>query len=304
MGHDVLIVGTGPAGLAAGAYAGRSGMDVLFFEEESIGGELVNRHTVRSYPGFPDGVPGTELRSKMVEAVEAYDPDVELASVERVEPGDPHEVHTADDVFRGDVVVLATGGSEARLGVPGEAEYEGRGIFYCATCDGPLYQGERIAVVGGGDHAIIDAVFLTEYASEVLLFEAGPDLTADATLAEEARSHEGLDVRTNSRVTEVLGEDGVVTGVRVVDEETGEEETVEVGGFNPNVGVTPNSDVVSDVVSLADDGSVAVDQKMETDVPGIYAVGDVRQDSAHEIAAAVGDGVTAIQAAKRSVLSD
>ncbi|WP_049986112.1 NAD(P)/FAD-dependent oxidoreductase [Halobellus rufus] len=299
MAHDVIIIGTGPAGLAAGAYAGRSGLDTLFFEDESIGGELVNRHEIRSYPGFPDGVSGTELRSKMVEEAEKYDPDVNLERVQRIEPGDPHAVLTESGAYEATAVIVATGSSDGHLGVPGEEEYAGRGVFYCATCDGPLYREERIAVVGGGNHAVIDAVFLTEYASEVLLIDGESELAADETLVEEAREHDDVEILNGATVAEVLGADGLVTGVRV--ERGGGEETIELGGVNVNVGSRPNSSFLDDTVALDDEGHVAVDHRMETDVAGVFAAGDVRQGSPLEIAAAVGDGVTAIEAAKRHV---
>jgi len=301
MPHDVIIIGTGPAGLAAGAYAGRGGLDTLFFEDESIGGELVNRHEIRGYPGFPDGVSGTELRSKMVDEAEKYDPDVTLERVERVEPGEPHTVVTESGEYESAAVIVATGSSDGHLDVPGEEEYAGRGIFYCATCDGPLYRDERIAVVGGGNHAAIDAVFLTEYASEVLLVAPGDELAADETLAEEARAHEDVEIRTGTTVTEVLGEDGLVTGIRVESDDG--EETIELGGVNVNTGYRANSAFLEGTVSLDEDGRVVVGPAMETDVEGIFAAGDVRQGSPMEIAAAVGDGVTAIEAAKRYVAS-
>jgi len=303
MVHDVIIIGSGPAGLAAGSYAGRSGLDTLFFEDESIGGELVNRHEIRSYPGFPDGISGTELRSKMVTEAEKYDPEVHLERVEAVDPGDPHTVLTESGEHEAAAVIVATGSSEGRLNVPGEETYEGRGIFYCATCDGPLYRDERIAVVGGGNHAVIDAVFLTEYATEVLLLAEEPELAADATLGEEARSHDDVTVMAGTAVTEVLGSDGLVTGVRVEDRESGSTETIELGGVNVNTGSTPNTGFLDGTVELEDDGHVVVDPTMETDVEGVFAAGDVRQGSPHEIAAAVGDGVTAIEAAKECVAS-
>jgi thioredoxin reductase (NADPH) len=299
--HDLIIVGTGPAGLTAGAYAGRSGLDVLFFERESIGGDLVNRHEIRSYPGFPDGVSGTELRSKMVEAAEAYDPEVELDTVEQIDPGAdgaPHVLHTEGGEYEAHAVILSPGGTDQRLGVPGEETYEGRGIFHCATCDGPLYRDERIAVVGGRNHAVIDAVFLTEYASEVVVLDSEPELDADATIVAEAESHPDVEIHTETTVTEFVGEDGLLEGVAVERGASGETETLDVGGVNVNVGSVPNTDFLEGTLDLDTEGRIVVDNRMETTVPGIYAAGDARQGSPHEIAAAVGDGTTAIMAAK------
>ncbi|MBP2249989.1 thioredoxin reductase (NADPH) [Halarchaeum solikamskense] len=300
MVHDVLIIGTGPAGLAAGTYAGRAALDTLFFEAESIGGELVNRHEVESFPGFPGGVAGTDLRARLVEQVEQYEVDVELEAVEAVEPGDgddPHVVRAGGEAHEAETVIVATGSHSERLGVDGEEEYEGRGIFHCATCDGPLYRGERIAVVGGGNHAAIDAVFLTDYASEVLLLTPDAELSADAAFRDRVAEADGLTVRTDVAVTEVLGSDGVVDGLAVVDAE-GEPETIEIGGLNVNVGSVPNTEFLDGAVALDDEGAVVVGPDMESSVEGIFAAGDVRQDSVFEIGAGVGDGITAVESAK------
>ncbi|MDJ1434387.1 FAD-dependent oxidoreductase [Halostagnicola sp. A-GB9-2] len=301
MVYDVAIIGTGPAGLSAGAYAGRRGYEVLFFEDESIGGELVNRHEIRSYPGFPDGIAGTELRSRLVNTAESYEPDVEMDAVERIDPGRPHELHTEHGQFQAAAVVIATGSSPERLEVAGESDYWGRGVFDCATCDGPLYAGERIAVVGGRNHAVIDALFLTNHASEVLLVEAAEALTADESLAADARANDQLEVLTGTSVTEIRGEDGVVSSIRLRDHETDETRTEPVGGLNVNVGAVPNTSFLDETVELDDDGSVIVGPDMETSVEGIYAAGDVRRDSPLEVAAAVGDGVTAVRSARSHV---
>lgn len=297
MVYDIAIIGTGPAGLSAGAYAGRRGYDTVFFEDESIGGELVNRHEIQSYPGFPDGIAGTELRSRLVNTVEAYDPDVEMVAVEDVDPGAPHELHTQNGTFRASAVVVATGSSPKRLGVPGESDYWGRGVFDCATCDGPLYAGERIAVIGGRNHAVIDALFLTNHASEVLLVERAEELTADESLAADARADQQIEVLTGTSVTEIRGDDGVVTSIQLRDRESDETRIESVGGLNVNVGAVPNVSFLEDTVEL-DDGGVIVGPDMETSVEGIYAAGDVRTDSPLEVAAAVGDGVTAVRSAR------
>ena len=304
MVYDIAIVGTGPAGLSAGAYAGRRGYDTLFIEDESIGGQLVNRHEIRSYPGFPDGIAGTEFRSRLVNTAEAYEPDVEMAAVEGIEPSTPHELHTQHDQFDAKAVILASGSSPKRLGVPGETDYWGRGVFDCATCDGPLYAGERIAVVGGRNHAVIDALFLTDHASEVLLIEEATQLTADESLAADARANQNLEIHTETTVTGIRGDDGVVTAIWMHDHETDDERTVPVGGVNVNVGAVPNTAFLEGTVDLDDDGSVIVGANMETSVEGIYAAGDVRTESPLEVAAAVGDGVTAVKSARNRIEMD
>ena len=301
--HDVIIIGSGPAGLAAGLYAGRRDLDTLFLEKESIGGELVNRERIRNYPGFPDGVSGTDFRQSLLESVDAYDPEVTLTEVEAVEPGDPHVVRTTGGEYEGKAVIVATGGADAKLGVPGEAEYEGMGVFYCAKCDGPLYRDEVVAVVGGGNNAVTDALLLTDFAERVELFEAAEQLPADVHLREEVEADPDIDVTTGTSVTEVLGEDGVLTGLRVEDASTGEERVVDVGGLYVHVGVDPNTDFLPEAVERAEGGSLVVDARMETSVEGIFGAGDVRQGSPYQVSAAVGDGVTAIHAAIEHVES-
>ncbi|MFB6353323.1 MAG: NAD(P)/FAD-dependent oxidoreductase [Halobacteriales archaeon] len=296
--HDVIIVGTGPAGLTAGLYAGRRGYDTLFLEKESIGGELVNRERIRHYPGFPDGVAGTEFRSALVEAVEAYDPDVTLAAVTGLEPGTPHAVQTEDGAHEARAVIVATGGEPAALGIPGEDEYDGMGVFHCAKCDGPLYRDDTVAVVGGGNNAVTDALLLTEFAEQVHVYEPGAELPADRHLREEVEANPAIDVTTGTAVTEVLGDDGVLTGLRVEDVDSGEQRVVEADGLYVHVGIDPNTEFLADTVSLADDDSVVVDVRLESDVEGVYAAGDVRQHSPQQVAAAVGDGVVAMASAR------
>lgn len=304
VGHvtrDVIIAGTGPAGLAAGIYAGRAGLDTLFFEKESIGGELVNRDEIRSYPGFPDGVSGTDFRSSVIAELDEYDSEVRLAEIRAVEPGDPVEVVTDEEVYEGKALILATGSRSRPLDVPGEEEFDGRGVFYCAKCDGPLYHGETVAVAGGGNKAMIDAIGLSEFASEIVIVVDGPSLSADEHLREEVEALSNVEVVPNSRIVEIVGEDGAMDSLRVTDSRDGTERELAADGLFVHVGSEPNTEFLDGVVPTGEDGRVLVNERMETEVAGIYAAGDVRQGSPLEIASAVGDGVTAITWAKRYI---
>lgn len=304
MTKDVIIVGTGPAGLTAGQYTARRGLDTLLLEKESIGGELVNRHQIDTYPGFPDGIAGTELRSKLMAELEKYDPVVELAGVEEIDPGDPgepHVVRTARTEYRAESVILATGGSYAPLDVPGAEEYAGRGVFHCAQCDGPLYRDDDIAVIGGSAHALTDALFLTEFAASVTVITREEALAAGDRFRSEVDANPDVEVLCNTEVTAVDGDDGVADTLELVDAISGDEHRMAVGGLYVCVGRDPNTGFLDGIVSLTDDGSVAVDLDLMTDVGGIFATGDMRQGSGREVAAAVGDGAVAARAAARYV---
>lgn len=302
--YDVIIIGAGPAGLAAAQHAHRYGLETLLLEKENIGGELINRHDLENYPGFPDGISGTDLRAKLVDELEAYDPEVKLAAVEEIEPGPPHAVRTGSSDYRARTVILATGGRHGDLGVPGEDRYDGRGIFYCAQCDGPLYRDEEIAVVGSDTHAVTDALFLTEYASSVTIVTRDDRLAVGEHLRADVESNPDLEVLYDTEVTAVEGEDHLLEALELVDGATGEERTLAVGGLYVCTGIEPNTEFLEGVVSLTDDGAVAVDSALMTDVDGIFAAGDVRQHAGREVAASVGDGVTAANSAARYVDRD
>jgi len=298
MTFDLIIIGSGPAGLTAGMYAGRNGYSAVVLESESVGGELVNRDHVDDYPGFPDGIAGTDLRRRLVKQARAYDIDIRLATVEAVSSPSPFEVETRDAALVGETVVVATGGRPEPLGVPGESTFVGRGVFDCAKCDGPLYADERIAVVGGGDRALVDALYLSDVANEVFVIDSEPELSAAAVYRERVASDPAITVYRNAKVTAL---DGDETLQRVTMEREGGERTdLEVAGITAKTRVVPHTEFLEDAL-LNDRGKVVVDEGLKTDVTGLYAAGDVRRGSGHKIASAVGDGAT-VFASMRSFL--
>jgi thioredoxin reductase (NADPH) len=296
MVYDILVVGSGPAGLATGIDAGRRGLEVMLFEKESIGGELVNRHTIE-IPGMPEAS-GSELRSTMVEQLRENDVSITLTAVEAIRDGDPFEVVTTDGEYRGHAVVIAGGGQPVRLDVPGAEEYSGRGVFYCAMCDGPLYADDVVAVSGSDDWALTDALFLTEHASKVVVIEEGKRLTASESLRERVASHPGIDIETRTGIRSLNGDD-VLRQIELVDTEDGTERTESVGGLYVQHGIEPDSSYLTDVVSRTESGEIVVDSALETDTPGLFAAGDIRQSSPRTVSAAIGDGMTACQSATR-----
>ncbi|MFC6719843.1 NAD(P)/FAD-dependent oxidoreductase [Natrialbaceae archaeon GCM10025810] len=296
---DVLVVGAGPAGLSTGLSANRTGLETTVLEAESVGGELVNRNTIENLPGHLP-VSGTELRSTLVEQFRAAGGLITLGTVERIHDGDPFLVTTTGGEYRSRSVVLATGGRPSPLGIPGEETYTGRGVFHCATCDGPLYVGETVAVAGSSDWAATDALFLTNHVDHVVLIESGDRLDAGDALRDRLTDHSAVDVRTQTEITEIQGEE-VLERLRLVDRDDGREYVESVGGLYVQQGIEPATDAFSDIVSLNDRGEVVVEAGLETDTSGIFAAGDVRQSSPRTVAAAIGDGVTAAHSAASHV---
>jgi thioredoxin reductase (NADPH) len=302
MVYDVVVVGAGPAGLATGLAAGRRGLDVLLFERGSIGGELVNRHAIDDFPGDP-GVSGPELRSRLVEQLETHEVPIAGTTVEAVHDEDPFRVVTADGEFHGRAVVAAGGGEPTPLDVPGAETYRGRGVFYCATCDGPLYADGTVAVAGSDDWALTDALFLADHASRVVVLAAGDRPSAVQSLRDRVAADPTIEVETRTEVRSVDGDD-VLRTLDLVDTESGSERTRAVDGLYVQQGIDLEAGYLPDCVGRTDRDAVAVGPGLETDVDGLFAAGDLRQSSPRTVAAALGDGVTVCRSASRHIESN
>ena len=290
--YEVVIIGGGPAGLTAGLYTSRAGLKSLLIERGIFGGQIVNARQVDNYPGFPEGISGFELASLMHEQATKYGLETINASVTAIKRGGNYSVITAEGNFEAEAVIIAAGSEYRKLGVPGEEELIGRGVSYCATCDGFLFRDQDVAVVGGGDTAITDALELSEHASKVYIIHRRDQLRAGQVLKQKALARPKLEPVWNTVVEEIIG-DNKVSGLSLRNVKTGEITKLEVAGVFVAIGLEPNSQCFADIVELDETGLIKTDELMATSAPGIFAVGDVRKNSPRQVAGAVGDGAAA-----------
>jgi thioredoxin reductase (NADPH) len=295
---DAVIIGGGPAGLTAGLYLCRGGWRTLLIEKEVVGGYIMNIELIENYPGFPDGVVGSQLGMEMKNQAEKYGLQTERNEVIMLQltTGDKM-VSCANGIVYATPAVVITGGSVSKkLGVPGESKLSGSGVFYCAFCDGGQYADQVVAVCGGGDSGLSGALYLAKIASKVIIIEAMPELTATAVLRDRIKENPKIEVRCGTRVNAILGEKSV-EGIEI--EEKGKKSQLKVDGVLVHVGLDPITDYLEGVVPLDKQGRVTVNERMEAEVPGIFAAGDIRSDSPGQVATAVGDGATAAVSAQR-----
>jgi thioredoxin reductase (NADPH) len=290
--YEVIIIGGGPAGLTTGLYTSRAGLKTLLIERGIFGGQIVNARQVDNYPGFPEGISGFELASLMHEQAIKYGLETINATVTAIKPGGNYSIVTNDGNFEAEAVIIAAGSEYRKLEVPGEEELLGRGVSYCATCDGFLFRDLDVAVVGGGDTAITDALELSEHASKVYIIHRRDQLRAGQVLQQQALALPKLEPVWNTVVEEVIGENKVI-GLIIRNVKTGEITKLEVAGVFVAIGFEPNSQSFADVVELDETGLVKTNELMATSAPGIFAVGDIRKNSPRQVAGAVGDGATA-----------
>jgi len=299
--ENLIIIGSGPAGWTAGIYAGRAQLLPLLITGSAPGGQMALTSEIENYPGFPKGTSGQELNQLMQQQAERFDTRVQIDEVTAVELSThPFKVTTYGDEYEAQALVIATGTSPRKLGVPGEAEFAGRGVSYCATCDGFFYQDRQVVVVGGGDSALEEALFLTKFASQVYVVHHRNRLRAEKVFQERAFRNEKIEFVWDSVVTEILG-DGKVTGVRLQNVKTEEESTLETDGVFVYVGAIPNTGFLEGQLELDDRGYVVTDRQGHTSVPGVFAAGDVQERVLKQVATAVGSGAMAAMEAEKFI---
>ena len=295
--YDVLIVGGGLAGMTAGMYAARYGLRTGIVERMMGGASIINIEKIENFPGFPEGISGAELAPALQEQAMNAGADFIMGETVKITKDGEYRVVSSDaGDIRAKAVIIAAGSTLRQLGIPGEEEFFGRGVSQCATCDGPLYMNQVVAVVGGGDSAADEAVTLTEYAERVLLIHRRDQLRAQQALIDRVGENRKIEVVWNTVIEEVLGS-GTVSGVRLRNTVTNMENAIELTGLFVYVGLEPNSGIVEGLLKTDNAGHIPVNVSMETDVPGVYAVGDLRQNSSSQLVSAAGDGATAAVAA-------
>lgn len=294
--YDTIILGAGPGGMTAATYASRANLSVLMIDRGIYGGQMNNTAEVENYPGF-NSILGPDLSEKMYQSSTQFGAEYAFGTVLHVQAQDDGSwrVVTDMDEYTTNSIIVATGSDYKKLAVPGEDDYSGRGVSYCAVCDGAFFRGQHVIVVGGGDSAVEEATYLAGLADKVTVFHRRDKLRAQQILQERAFANDKIEFVWNTEVEEILGDDKKVTGVRVRNNVTDEVYTVDAAGVFIYVGVLPVSDVVADLGITNERGWIETNERMETALPGIYALGDVREKELRQITTAVGDAAIAGQ---------
>ncbi|MFC2001102.1 thioredoxin-disulfide reductase [Chloroflexota bacterium] len=291
--YDVVIIGGGPAGLAAGLYTSRARLSSLLIEKIAAGGSIVNAGWVENYPGFPQGISGIDLADTMKEQATKYGLEILLAEVTGLElRGESKVVKSNDGNIVAKAVIIAGGSERNKLGVPGEDEYTGRGVAYCAVCDAAFFRDKPVAVVGGGNAAINEALHLSRFASKVVVIHRRQELRATRIVQEKVFAEPKIEFLWNTVVEAIEGET-VVGRLRLHNVSTGEKSTLDISGIFVATGSRPNTDYLQGILSLDTTGAIIADENMETEIPGILVAGDIRSGSIRQVVAAAGDGATA-----------
>ena len=291
--YDIIVIGGGPAGLTAALYARRQNKSVLVLEKNSFGGQTVYSPKIENYPGFKE-MSGVEFSDKLVDQVLDQGAELEMEQVIKVvDNGATKTVVTEDNTFEAKSVIIATGAKHRMLGLVGEEDYVGNGISFCAVCDGAFYNGKEVAVIGGGNSALQEALLLSQNCKKVNVIQNLAFLTGEQKLIDSISAKDNVSVTLNTVVTAISGVDGALTGLVLKSTETGEETTINVDGVFVAIGLVPDNDCVKDIIALDDRGYVPADESTVTTVNGIFVAGDCRSKTIRQIATAISDGATA-----------
>jgi len=297
--HDLIIVGAGPAGLTAAIYAGRAAIKPLILSGTMPGGQIASTNLVENFPGFPEGVNGFELAMSFQQQAEHFGAELVMEAATEIDLSSrPFTVKTHSQTYTGRAVILATGAFPRRLGIPGEREFFGKGVSTCATCDGFLYKGKTTVVIGGGDSAIDEGLFLTRFADKVVVVHRRDELRASKQLQERAFAEPKMQFVWDSVATEILG-DEIVSGVRVRNVKTDEQTVLDADGVFVYVGLIPATKLVAGQIKLDPAGYIVTDAHQRTNIPGVFAAGDVQNPEFRQCVVAAGDGATAAIQAER-----
>lgn len=302
--YDIVIIGAGPAGLTAGLYAARAGMKTLIVEKDVVGGQIALTLNVDNYPGVDKTPSGPDITSVMLNQAIEFGAEKLSAEVKELDlSSEIKKIKTEKEIIEARSVILAMGANPRKLGIPGEAEFTGKGVAYCATCDGPFYSGLEVYVIGGGDAALEEAIFLTKFARKVTIIYRGPKMRAAKSIQDKVFAHDKIEVILNSEIKEIEGDVGV-TKMKMINKQTGETTYIEPTGGDSDFGVfifvgyVPNTSLVEDQLDL-EQGYIFADEDMKTSIDGVFAAGDVRKKTVRQIVTATSDGaIAAINASK------
>ncbi|MBE3568931.1 MAG: thioredoxin-disulfide reductase [Bacillales bacterium] len=299
--YDVIIIGAGPAGMTAAVYASRANMSTLMIERGVPGGQMTNTEEVENYPGY-DSILGPELSNKMFEHAKKFGAEYAYGDIKQIIDGEEYKtVDAGTKQYKARSIIIATGAQFKKLGVPGESEFGGRGVSYCAVCDGAFFKGRELVVVGGGDSAVEEGVYLTRFASKVTIVHRRDKLRAQKILQQRAFENEKIDFIWNHTVKEIHGKDGKVSSVTLVNTITGEEKEFKTDGVFVYIGMVPLTKPFENLNITNEAGYIVTNELMETRVSGVFAAGDVREKNLRQIVTATGDGSIAAQSAQRYV---
>ena len=291
--YDIVIIGGGPAGLSAGLYTSRARLNSILVEKGIVGGQIVNAERVENYPGFPGGISGLELAELIHQQAKKYGLEILLTEATGIETGGEKTiVKTAEAGLSARAVIIASGSERDKLGIPGEKEFTGKGVSYCAICDGAFFRDQPVAVVGGGDAAISEALHLTQFAARVFVIYRRNQLRASRIVQDRAFAEPKIEFLWNTVVDKIQGE-AVVKELSLRNTVTGGKSALDVAGIFVSIGFKPNTAYLKGIVPLDTDGHIITNERMETKIPGIFAAGDIRHNSARQAVTAAGDGVTA-----------
>lgn len=299
--YDVIIVGAGPAGMTAAVYTSRGNMSTLMLERGVPGGQMANTEEIENYPGF-ESILGPDISTKMFDHAKRFGAEYAYGDVTKIEDGREFKtIYVGEKTYKARAIILTTGAEYRKMGIPGEAELTGRGVSYCAVCDGAFFRNKDIVVIGGGDSAVEEGSYLTRFANKVTIIHRRDTLRAQKIVQERAFANEKIDFIWNSTVKQVNEKDGKIGSITLVSTEDGSEREMETEGMFIYIGLDPLTEPFKDLGILDENGYIDTNEVMETKIPGIYAAGDVREKLLRQVVTATGDGSIAAQAAQKYI---